>query len=324
MMRGIFFTLVFCFFNFASAQVILEKQYEETDNEEVRHYEDVILDCGRDGEAHFTISVPKKIPPEGLTCNLIVGGLTTGRESLRFIPDHGEYALVAYEYSDALKKLKEIDVIWNVYSVRKALLQVSPQLIAIIKYLQKKSWMSKDPIDLMGYSFGGVFIPVTYVNAEKEGISLGKGVMAYTGAGVYCLLKANVSVPNFLKSPVATIGAALFKPMDPLTYAPQMKGDFLIINGIYDDQAPPECAERLQKIVPEPKTIINLETGHMSSENTELTLRLIKISRNWLQEKSLPYTKTHSRFGFSLCRHPDLPPPPTSLLSLTVRLLRWG
>ena len=101
-LKGAGISLVFILFfsssNFAWAdtqrKVILEKRYQEPDEEDVRIYEDVVLDCGKDGKAHFTVSLPKEIPPQGLPCIVIVGGLMTGRESLRFIPDHGEYALV--------------------------------------------------------------------------------------------------------------------------------------------------------------------------------------------------------------------------------------
>ncbi|QVL56994.1 MAG: hypothetical protein KFB93_06325 [Simkaniaceae bacterium] len=269
----------------ADYTVTSEKRYQVPDNLEIRSYEDIVLDCGKAGEANFTISLPEKIRPEGLPTILIVGGLKTGRESLQFIPDHGEYALVAYEYPKRLKTLHKINVILHLYRVRKAALEVPQELIAMIKYLRKQPWMNKEPISLMGYSFGATFMPVTYVEAEKEGIPLGPGVMAYGGAGIYCLFKANLPLPNFLKEPVATMAAATFKPIDPILYAPHMKGEFLIINGIYDSQIPVKCAERLQELVPEPKTVINLETEHMSPQNPDLNLRLINISRKWLDEK---------------------------------------
>lgn len=281
----IFFSLVHPWAN-SEEKVILERQYQERDELETRTYQDVILDCGKNGKALFTISLPEEAATEKLPCILIIGGLMTGRESLRFVPDHGQYALVAYEYSETLKKLQAINVLWNLFSVRRALIEVSPQLIAIVKYLEKQPWIAKAPVDLMGYSFGSIFIPVTYINAEQEGVRLGSGVMAYGGAGIYCLLKANLTVPSFLKEPVASIASTLlFKPIDPLLYAPRMKGDFLIINGIYDSQIPVKCAKNLQEIVPSPKTVINLNTKHMHPDNKDLTLRLINISRNWLEEK---------------------------------------
>ncbi len=266
--------------------IVQEKKYQVPDKIEMRDYEDVILRTDKGGDALFTVSLPQKIPPaEGLLTILIIGGLKTGSESLQFIPDHGEYALVAYEYPERLKILHKLNVLTHIYSVRKATLEVTPELIAIIKYLKNQPWINSEPISLMGYSFGATFIPVTYVKAEEEGIHLGPGVLAYGGAGVYCLFKANLSVPNFLKEPVASMAAALFKPIDPILYAPHMKGDFLIINGLYDSQIPMECANRLQELVPKPKTIMNLETEHMSPKKPELNLRLINISLKWLDEK---------------------------------------
>lgn len=282
------FLVVLPLFGDPGYTILSEKKYQVADNQEMRTYEDVILNCEKGGEANFTISLPEKIPPEGLPTVLIVGGLKTGRESLQFIPDHGNYALVAYEYPQRLKTLHKINVFLHIYTVRKAALEVPKELIAIIKYLRKQSWINQEPISLMGYSFGATFLPVTYVDAEKEGIPLGPGVMAYGGAGVYCLFKANLPLPNFLKKPVASMAAAMFKPIDPILYAPHMKGDFLIINGIYDSQIPLECADRLQNLVPEPKTVMNLETEHMSPENPDLNLRLINISRQWLEEKRQP------------------------------------
>ena len=186
-----------------------------------------------------------------------------------------------------LKRLHKVNVLWHLYAVRKAALQVPTEVLAILDYLHKQPWSNHQPIELMGYSFGATFMPVIYVDAQEAGMDLGAGVMAYGGAGVYCLFKANLPLPNFLKRPVASMAAATFKPIDPIIYAPHMKGEFLIINGIYDSQIPTDCAERLQHLVPEPKTIINLETEHMHPKNTELNLRLIDISRKWLETHRL-------------------------------------
>lgn len=280
-----FFAILNPIFGAGVGQIISEKRYEMQDAQEKRIYEDVVIDCGEYGHANFTISLPDKIPEEGLPCILIVGGLMTGRESLEFVPDHGQYALVAYEYTDTLKNLHKVNVIWHIFSVRKAAIEVAPQVTGIVKYLKKQRWLNKEPISLMGYSFGAVFMPVTYVHAQNESVSLGPGVLAYGGAGAYCLFEANLPGPKWVRRPIASLAAALFRPIDPIVYAPEMQGEFLIINGIYDSQIPMPCAKKLQNLVPEPKTIINLETEHMHPDNTELTLRLIKISRQWLEEK---------------------------------------
>lgn len=282
--KAFLFFLLHSLFGFGEWTVISEKEYVTRDRQERRIYKDVVLTSGTGDEAIFTISLPEKRPPQGLETILIVGGLKTGRESLQFIPDHGECALVSYEYPQSLKALHKMNILFHLYTVRKAILSIPDALIHTIQYLRKEHWINQDPISVMGYSFGATFLPVLYVKAQEEGISLGPGVMAYGGAGIDCLLRANLPLPHFLKKPVASIAAAALKPIDPLFYAPLMKGEFLIINGIYDSQVPLECAEHLQTLVPEPKTVINLETPHMSPENLDLNLQLIHISRQWLEK----------------------------------------
>ncbi|MEM7175671.1 MAG: hypothetical protein AAF443_07085 [Chlamydiota bacterium] len=264
--------------------VVSDKQYYVSDQEEVRVYRDLVLDCGNQGEARFTISLPEHIPSEGIPCIIIVGGLKTGRESLQFIPNHGNYALVGYEYPQKLRHLQKIDLLWHFFSVRKTLFHVPTQILSMAQYLAAQPWIDGEPISIMGYSFGSIFVPVTYVDADCRKMALGPGVMAYGGAGIRCLIRANFPGPRWIKSIAANCGEKLFRPIDPIDYAPAMKGNFLMINGIYDTQVPLSCAHCLQDLVPKPKTVINLETQHMSPENTELTLKLIRLSRNWLDE----------------------------------------
>lgn len=266
-------------------QVVSERQYEEDDIYEARIYEDVVLDCGKEGHSHFSISIPKRMRTEKLPCVAIIGGLATGRSSLKFVPEHGNYALVAYEYPKKLKQLGSLIGFKNIFGLRQAALAVPTQLLSMVSYLQKKGWIAKEPICLMSYSFGSIFTPVTFIRGEAEGIQFGPSVLAYGGAGIYCIFRPNVKGPSFLKSPIAHLFAFLFRPIEPLRYAAHMKGDFLIVNGVYDHQIPMRCASRLQDSIPEPKTVINLETDHLHPDNKELTLRLIQISLDWLSKK---------------------------------------
>ena len=261
---------------------LLDRSYRVFHEREERIYREVILSSASWGKAYFTLSLPIQIPKSGLPCIVIIGGLKTGRESLRFIPDHGCVALVGYEYPKPLRFLRKLKLIWRFFSVRKALFSVPKQILAIVQFLQQETWWNQKPMNLMGYSFGSLFLPVTYVSSQKGSFSLGPGVMAYGGAGIRCLLEAQVPGPKWLKKMVGKIGEALFYPIDPLEYAPKMQGKFLLINGKKDTQVPFACARTLQRLIKEPKTIVDLETEHMSPENAELTRKLIDLSRRWL------------------------------------------
>lgn len=284
-----------CYFVYSSLllggepKVVLEKHYPIFDQKEKRIYRDVVLKSDEANEVRFTLSLPEKISSEGLPCIIIVGGLETGRESLQFIPEHGQYALIGYEYPRRLKALRSIRFLWRRFAVRQEMIRIPSQIFAMVQYIEKEPWFNRQPVDVMGYSFGAVFIPLIYVKAKRANKKLGPGVMAYGGAGIQCLVRANFPGPVWAKNIAARWGRSFFRAVDPVHYAPVMEGNFLLINGIYDTQVPLKCAKRLQHLVPEPKTVINLETEHMSPQNTALTLRLIQLSRKWLdQQRNLP------------------------------------
>ncbi len=276
-------------------KVVSEKCYPVSDQKETRIYRDVVLKSDEANEVRFTLSLPEKISSEGLPCIIIVGGLETGRESLQFIPEHGQYALIGYEYPHVLKALHRLRLLWQLFAVRREMIRIPSQILAMVQYVEQEPWFNQRPVDMMGYSFGAGFIPVTYVHAKQANKRLGPGVMAYGGAGIQCLVRANFPGPLWVKRIVARWSKSFFRAVDPIHYAPEMEGNFLLINGRYDTQVPFKCATRLQHLVPEPKTIINLETEHMSPQNTALTLRLIQLSREWLdQQRDLPKSKKES------------------------------
>ena len=47
-----------------------------------------------------------------------------------------------------------------------------------------------------------------------------------------------------------------------------------------------QLEKKLQELTPEPKTIITLDTGHLSPKNVALIRQLVEISRKWLETKA--------------------------------------
>jgi hypothetical protein len=66
-----------------------------------------------------------------------------------------------------------------------------------------------------------------------------------------------------------------------------MKNEFLIINGTLDHQIPMDSWKSLHQLVPDPKSIIILEEGHMHPRKHDLTLKLVNISKEWLRERNV-------------------------------------
>jgi len=265
-------------------KLVQETVYEEKDGEALRTYHDLVLDIGPYGLAKFTVSLPEKIPEGGLPTALVVNGLDTGRKCLKLIQEHGNAALIAFEYPSMLHKMKSIAAVFYFRSARRSALAVPGQLVSIARWAQEQSWHDKSPVSTIGFSLGAEFLPAALHLACSEKVCLGPAVLAYGGAGLFSIFYA---IPGhfLLKCLRAIGGAILFHPLEPEKHLPHIQGEFLLINGIYDQLIPLSAAKKMQELFPEPKTIINLETEHVKPNDPELLGKLIRIARDWLEEK---------------------------------------
>jgi len=273
-------------------KVIDKNSYISHDLHGKRVYTDVILDTGGAKNAHFTISLPEKIPANGLKCIFVASGLDTGRKSLDYIRDQSNYAVIAYEYPSLIRTLKNRSLILKVRQLREKILTVPQQWISIILWIEQQQWCKKEPISIVGFSFGSIFVPATYHLAQVENVQLGPGVIGYGGAGLLCLLKANLKLPKLIKSPVAWLTSILLRPIDPLVHAKYLQNSFLIINGLNDKMIPSKCRKKIQEIIPEPKKIINLKTEHMMPSNQALLDELIEITKDFFENQNVKTAET--------------------------------
>jgi hypothetical protein len=262
----------------ASMRLLEEKTYDSSE----RVIKDFVFDGGSYGVIRFSLSLPKG-EVKGLSTAIIVDGLDTGRKSLELIEDHGPYALIAFEYPEILRRLKGYSALFHIFGLRRAALAVPGQIAALSQWVQEQPW-GKIP-SIMGVSFGSEFVPALYHLAEKQEVKLGPAVLAYGGAGLFRLFSAFPG-NRAIKLIRGFLGALVFRQLEPERHIPFMKGEFLVMNGIYDELIPRDAAERLQKLIPEPKTIVNLETPHLQPKSSELLQKLVKISRDWIEKRS--------------------------------------
>ena len=259
---------------------------ETIDTTQMRDYKNMVLSLP-DGEIYFCLSLPLEIPNEGLPCVIVIAGLEAGQKSLEYISNSAHYALMSYEYPSILKKLENKFPVFEIFTLRKQTLNIPSDILSLVKWVQNQSWSIKNEICVAGYSFGAMFVPAIYHQAQKENINLGPGIIAYAGADLYPLFYTNLPGSKLEKIIKAKVATWLFKPLEPSLHLSHLKGDFLIINGTKDKSIPFEQAKKLQELTPYPKTIINLDEGHMSPKNMELLQKVITISKNWLDEKIL-------------------------------------
>jgi hypothetical protein len=85
----------------------------------------------------------------------------------------------------------------------------------------------------------------------------------------------------------ALLGETAIYSIEPERHLPYMNNEFLLINGTRDHQISEYSWKKLHRLIPQPKTVVILDEGHMHPRKTELTKKLVKISRVWLRERGL-------------------------------------
>lgn len=255
---------------------------------EEREYRHIILSTEHIGDIEIYISLPlirytKKIP-----AIIVMGGLEIGIHNFRYISEPGNNAIIIYQYPYQTDQWRNNSAISQIPLVRRTILNIPAQILSLINWIIKQSWIDTNRINLSGYSFGAFFIPAIYHIDGLKKQQLAPGVIAYGGVDIYFLLMTNMKKTSKLFRMLGSwFASTAIYPIEPALHLPKMNNEFLLINGTLDDQIPSDSWKRLHQLVPDPKSIIILEEGHMHPRKHELTLKLVNISKKWLRERNV-------------------------------------
>lgn len=266
-------------------EVVYDSTYQVALRKEQRIYRDISLVTGEPDTIRCTISLPESVPESGLPVLIILGGLEVGRESLRYIPYHGQNILIAYQYPYSPRYWYQGSPLRQIPAIQRAALKVPSQTVTLGRWMRRQSWWSGTPVSLLGYSFGAMFVPAIHsVSDPQEGI-FGSTVLAYGGADLSILFHANLELPEPLRSLGAFLLETAVYPLEPLHHLNRMSGNILVMNGLKDDQVPGASWKLLQNRISSPKTVKLLDRGHMHPKKKELTLQIVRISQEWLADQ---------------------------------------
>jgi len=253
-----------------------------------RTYRHIALRTEHLGNIKAIISEPTVIPKEGIPVVIILGGLEVDADIFRLIHDPGENIYVIFKYPYTPEYWYEGTPIVEIPVIRKSMLKVPSQVLALHKWVSKQPWTEKGRVTFAGFSFGAMFLPAIYHLADSHNEVLNPGVIAYAGADISDLLYTNM---DKIDSPWRSIGALLGETaiysIEPARHLPYMNNEFLLINGTRDHQVSTYSWEKLHRLTSQPKTVVILDEGHMHPRKPELTKKLVKISREWLRERGL-------------------------------------
>ncbi len=263
--------------------VVRDSAYSVQLAAETRTYIDLSL-CGKEvGLMRATVSLPKDLTEHDLPVLIVLGGLEIGRESLKYITKHGRNAVIAYEYPYSPRYWYDGTPLTQLPVIRESVLKVPAQVEALAGWAARQPWADEERVSVAGYSFGALFVPAVYHLCLEHKFYLGPGIIAYGGVNAFEILKNNLRFLSPASRWIVAWGAATaIRPAEPALHVPFMQPKFLIINGLQDNQIPESSWRKLQEMVLEPKTIVNLDAGHMNPGNPELTRQLVELSCKWL------------------------------------------
>lgn len=268
-----------------------------------------------DGQELGTIRAAVSLPAEGTgpwPVMLVMGGFEADVHSLDKSGFHGPCALVAYGYPGTPQAWQAESPAWKVRQVRRAALAVAGQVSALLGWVAQQPWADRQRICVTGFSLGAIFAPSVVRLTEARGQTLGPTVLAYGGADLASLFDANVRVPRLLRAPARAFTCALLHPIEPALHLPYLKGDALIVQGSQDRFIPPASARAMVEAKPHPRTVIQMDTGHLDPGDPAFTERIIDLSRAWLAERGMlpPVFKRGDEANPSVPAHGTAPASP--------------
>lgn len=251
-------------------------------------YRRIVLKTENLGNIEAFLSIPKVIPEEGVPVVIIMGGLEVNAEIFRLIQDPGDNIYVIYKYPYTPENWYEGTPVVEMSMIRRLLMNVPSHALSLHDWVSKQSWADKDRVTFAGFSFGAMFLPAVFHLADSQNKLLKPGIIAYAGADISDLLYTNMDkVASPWREFGAWLGEMVIYSLEPSHHLPYMNNEFLLINGTKDHQISTYSWKKLHSLVPQPKTIVILEEGHMHPRKTELTKKLVRISRKWLGERGL-------------------------------------
>lgn len=261
---------------------VTEQSENRTPGRIERH---VVLRDPNVGSVGLFISLPDNKTTERLPIIILLGGLGTGAKNARYVRDPGDNALIAYDWPLPLRIPKGWAIPSAIPDLRRRLLSIPGQVTVALNWAKQQPWADQRRVSLLGFSLGALVVPAIQRLAEQQGHIIHHTVLAYGGIGLGNLIAFHPRVRRTGKGALlGVLSDLLLRPLEPALHLPHLRGRFLVITGFDDIFIPKESTQGLHALVPEPKTIIAKEGGHIGTgpRQAELLYEISALSRAWL------------------------------------------
>lgn len=261
---------------------------EETARAGGRVIRRVVLDAGALGIVRLQISLPESPGRARLPVLFVLGGLRGGAGAIADVPAPGDNALVGYDYPID-RAIRGLGWLAAAPRLRAQVFAVPGQAAAALAWLRAQPWADAARVTPVGVSLGALFLPAA-LRIDPRGARL--AVFAYGGAdlGLLALHAMADEVPSWLLPAVAPLARLALRPVEPAEHAPHLRGEFLAVASAQADAMVPAASARaLERLLPEPKTVLHLPGGHVRRTGAVLP-EVARAVRAWLvaRDAALP------------------------------------
>jgi len=234
---------------------------------------------GIEVEGHLLLPAAGEPPHRVL---LILGGVRTGRRTVDFLGDTGDWIVLALDYPYRGKKsgLSRREFIALLPEMRRAMVDAVPATMLAVDYLWRRGDVDRGRVVLAGGSFGALFAPA--IGAADDRIS---AVAILFGAGdLEALIDANLDVAWPARPVAAWLGSVIVSPLEPLKYIGRISPrPVFLLNGTEDPTMPERCSRALHEAAREPKAVRWLPLGHADVRSTEFHGQVVSEFAAWLR-----------------------------------------
>jgi dienelactone hydrolase len=264
------------------APVLSDIRTEERAERLSRH---VTLSDARLGSIGFTISLPDPLPSGKLPLVVVLGGLGTGANNIRYIDAAGDNAIIGYDWPLPSPLPKGVQALIDIPALRAQALSVPGQVGAMLSWLSMQPWSDPRRISILGFSLGAIAAPAAERAARREGAEVRWTVLAYGGVGLDTLIGGNPRIKPAWIRPLLGAGIELLLgPLEPTEHLPHLTGHFLILTASGDTIIDPRASAGLEQLTPQPKTVVRTSGDHIGTDRDRQRLlqEAMTATRRWL------------------------------------------
>lgn len=270
----------------------------ERERADGREWRRVRLEVDGHGSVALQISLPHPLPAQPLPVVLVLGGLKTGADSVRHLPEAGSSVLVGYDWPIPRRVPRDITALRMLPDSLNRLLSVPGEISVALRWLAAQPWADRERVSLVGLSLGALAAPAVQRVAAADGLAINWTVLGYGGAPLDVLIADHPRVrAGWFRPLLRAVAALVLRPLEPAHHLPHLEGAFLVLGGTGDGFIPEPAARHFADLTPEPKTVTWIDGGHLGvgRDRDALLAEVINQTVRWLRAQDAVDTTRSER-----------------------------